>query len=183
MLRYADGDARAFGELYDELAPSILRFLFRGVRERSIAEDLTQQTFLAIHRARGSFDQEASVRPWAYAIARRLMLDTMRAKKRRPEHELTEADAVYALTNPETSTLARFEAVTLMKKLRTLPDIYREAFELVRLEGLSMSEAAEAAGCSVAAMKLRAHRAYEQLGLGEESARSRIGCERGGGGA
>ena len=55
MERYAGGDEAAFADLYDAVAPSLLRFLRRGTHDASAAEDLMQQTLLHIHRARGSF--------------------------------------------------------------------------------------------------------------------------------
>ncbi len=78
MDRYACGDDAAFDELYDLLAPRLNVFLCRRVRDEALAEDLVQQTFLQMHAARRHFSQGAEVMPWAFAIARRLLIDSVR---------------------------------------------------------------------------------------------------------
>ncbi len=96
MDRYAAGDDSAFAEVYDGLAARLYEYLLAQVRNRALAEDLVQQTFLQMHRARGSFAAGSDVRPWAFAIARRLMIDGMRRAKRERLHvaeELQTADA------------------------------------------------------------------------------------------
>ncbi len=86
MERYANGDEAAFAELYDAVAPRLLGFLRKALRDDSAAEDLMQQALLQIHRARGSFIPGAPVIPWAFAIARRLIIDS--ARRRRIERRL-----------------------------------------------------------------------------------------------
>src|SRR5215510_2245393 len=92
MERYARGDATAFADLYDAIAPRLLGFLRRATRDASVAEDLMQLTLLHMHRARGSFIPGAPVMPWAFAIARRLMTD--HARRRRVELRLFSEAAV-----------------------------------------------------------------------------------------
>src|SRR5436305_1552434 len=60
------------------LAPRLLGYLFRHTRDRARAEDVVQQTMLRIHKARGRFTPGAEVTPWAFAIARRLLIDSHR---------------------------------------------------------------------------------------------------------
>src|SRR5688572_8224274 len=78
MDRYARGEDAAFAEVYDGLAPRLMAFLVRYTRDRARAEDVVQQTMLQIHRARGRFTPGAQVVPWAFAIARRLLIDSHR---------------------------------------------------------------------------------------------------------
>ena len=80
MERYADGDESAFATLYDEVAPRLLRFTSRQLRSAAAAEDVVQQAFLQMHVARGQFTRGAAVLPWAYAIARRLVIDLSRRR-------------------------------------------------------------------------------------------------------
>src|SRR5258708_24666732 len=82
MERYAAGDDSAFGDVYDALAPRLFAYLKRQTREVTRAEDLLQQTLLQIHRGRASFLPGAEVTPWAFAIARRLVIDASRRDKR-----------------------------------------------------------------------------------------------------
>src|SRR5262245_49613028 len=82
MERYSAGEDSAFSELYEALAPRLFGFLQRQTRDQALAEDLLQQTLLHIHRARGRYIPGADVMPWAFAIARRLVIDWQRAHKR-----------------------------------------------------------------------------------------------------
>src|SRR3954470_5646877 len=84
MDRYAAGDDSGFEVVYDLLAPRLAAYLARRVRDRGAVEDIVQQTFMHMHRARGSFIRGAEVLPWAFAIARRLMIDNDRLARRQP---------------------------------------------------------------------------------------------------
>jgi RNA polymerase sigma-70 factor (ECF subfamily) len=148
MDRYACGDDSAFSELYDLLAPRLTAFLARRARDEALASDLVQQTFLQMHASRRHFSEGADVMPWAFAIARRLLIGLP-------------SDRIVAHRRP---------AARVGKELERVPDAQRVAFELVKRDGLSLAEAAEVLGTTVAAVKLRIHRTYEALraALGEE---------------
>jgi RNA polymerase sigma-70 factor (ECF subfamily) len=167
MERYASGDDDAFAEVYDALAPRLYGYLLRQTRDASRAEDLLQQTMLQLHRARDRFIPGAEVLPWAFAIARRLMIDAARKNKRELlVSDLQEDDvALGASTDPSADELVQAQqlAQRIELELRKLPANQRIAFELVKQEGLSLSEAAQTLGTTVAAVKLRAHRAYQSL--------------------
>lgn len=170
MERYAAGDDSAFEPLYDALAPRLLGFLRRSTRDATLSEDLLQQTLLRMHKARGAFAIGAAVTPWAYAIARRLMLDAQRTRRRKPEDAIGHEDLLASADNPESRVADRERLLQLDGKLAKLPEEHRTAFELVRVEGLSLAEAAAVVGATPAAMKMRAHRAYVALGLGHDEA-------------
>ena len=167
MERYAAGDDGAFGEIYDKLAPRLFAFLLRQSRDRAKAEDVVQQTMLQIHRARGRFMQGAQVMPWAFAIARRLMIDQHRRGGREvlaPTDDDTTGDLLASLdAGADELAIAKEVAERLGEELQRLPENQRVAFELIKQEGLSVAEAAQVLGTTVAAVKLRAHRAYEAL--------------------
>ena len=82
MARYCDGDASAFRELYAAVAPRLLGYLMKMSRSRAAADDLLQQTFLKVHRARGAYVRGADPLPWIYAIAHRTFIDSARKDKR-----------------------------------------------------------------------------------------------------
>lgn len=166
MARYADGDAAAFARVYDELAPRLRGFLRRRCADAERAEDVLQSTFLAMHRARGRFVPGAPVLPWCFAIARRLAIDDARRALRRPEASEAEAEAAPAgdpRPDAAEALQARRLAADLAAELDALPVTQREAFELVRLDGFTLEEAAMAVGTSAASMKARSHRAQETL--------------------
>ncbi len=167
MERYAAGDDAAFAEVYDALAPRLMAYLRRQTRDAAFAEDVLQQTLLHMHRARGTFIQGSSVFPWAFAIARRLVIDGARRGRR---DLLAGAAEIGAEDDPSTEhgmadqeVEARELARKLQSELSKLPANQRAAFELLRIEGLSHNEAAEVLGATVSAVKLRAHRAYVAL--------------------
>jgi RNA polymerase sigma-70 factor (ECF subfamily) len=174
MERYAGGDDSAFAAVYDKIAPRLYGYLLRQTRERARAEDLVQQTMLHIHRARARFIPGAEVTPWAFAIARRLLLDSLRRAKR--EGTVAEDDPDTALAHDDAAddvVQARQLAARISSILAGLPESQRVAFELLKQEGLTVAEAAEVLGATPAAVKLRAHRAYEalRLALGDAMAR------------
>jgi RNA polymerase sigma-70 factor (ECF subfamily) len=143
MERYANGDDSAFAELYDAIAPRLLGFLCKATRDRVAAEDLMQQTFLQLHRARGSFVRGAPVMPWAVAIAKRLVIDG--ARRRRVELRLfiTEAPADDDRVTPEPMVSASADEILdarrlerrMRRRIDALPENQRTAYQLVKQDG------------------------------------------------
>jgi RNA polymerase sigma-70 factor (ECF subfamily) len=167
MDRYACGDDAAFSELYDLLAPRLSSFVSRRVREAARTEDLVQQTFLQMHCARRHFVRGADVTPWAFAIARRLMIDAARKGGREflgddvDGAEEPEAPAQFVASD---RIVGRREVMRRVEqKLSAVPGAQRTAFELVHFDGLTTAEAAQVLGTTVMAVKLRVHRANEAL--------------------
>ena len=170
MQRYQAGDAQAFRELYALVAPKMLGYLGKLTKSRAVADDLLQQTFLKIHRARAAYVLGADPLPWFYSIAHRTFIDEVRRQQRAvvrsagddvPEIPagLTGESADRAdepRVDPELAREAR-------DALEGLPVQQREAVVLTKLEGKSVAEAAAIAGTTVGAMKVRAHRGYEAL--------------------
>lgn len=172
MARYCNGDADAFRTLYKRVAPKLLNYLLRMARERALAEDLLQVTFLKIHRARSVYVLGADPLPWIYAIAHRTFLDEMRKRQRSKVH-LGRSDDNLVEQHAHISGLAaeivadREDNTELTKAalvaLERLPEKQREAVVLTKLNGKSIAEAAAIAGTSPGAMKVRAHRGYLAL--------------------
>ncbi len=170
MARYQDGDATAFRELYAQVAPRLLGYLMKMARSRAVAEDLVQQTFLKVHRARGAYVRGADPLPWIYSIAHRTFIDearkTKRAVVRVADDEVPEVAAGIDGTSVDRRDEPRVDpdlARAALDALAELPEQQREAVVLTKLDGKSVAEAAEIAGTSVGAMKVRAHRGYEAL--------------------
>lgn len=165
MERYAEGDAAAFEVLYDALAQRLYAFLLRQVRDAARAEDLVQQVLLQIHDARGTYIAGARVVPWAFAIARNLVIDGHRRQRHRErfEEHCAVDDAPSRDPLPDEVMQARQAAHELERALAALPESHRLAFELLKYDGLSLVEAAEVLGVTVGALKVRAHRVYKAL--------------------
>ena len=177
MGRYAEGDAQAFEVVYDQLAPRLYGYLLRQTRDVARAEDLLQQTFLLLHRNRGSFSPGAPVVPWAFAIARRLSIDQLRRARFEGSSSDGAAGADCATADPQPDALASARQLDgqFRQAFAKLPASQQAAFTMIRQEGLTMAEAAAVLGTTASAVKLRAHRAYEALrqALGEAFDRPR----------
>jgi RNA polymerase sigma-70 factor (ECF subfamily) len=189
MDRFAAGDDAALGQVYDLAAPAVMTFLMGLTRDRQLAEDLTQETFLRIHRARGLFHPGAPVLPWAYTIARRLFLDDVRARRAtrvvphdpppgtRDGEDAPSLDVAGGGPNAEELLADRELSQALDQALHKLPEAQASAFRLLKGEGLSVAEVATILGTTKGAVKLRAHRAYEALrGLLRADLRGRDGA-------
>jgi RNA polymerase sigma-70 factor (ECF subfamily) len=164
MARYADGDEGAFEAIYDDLSPRLYGFLVRQTGDSALAEDLMQQTFLQLHRSRSAFRPGAAALPWAFAIARRLAIDTARrARFEVRQSDDTIAERAGAEPSPDMMASARQLDSRFQTEFAKLPESQRTAFTMIRHEGLSIAEAASALGTTGSAVKLRAHRAYETL--------------------
>jgi RNA polymerase sigma-70 factor (ECF subfamily) len=158
MERFLDGDARAFEDLFERLAPRLERGLRLLTGDRHLAEDLTQTTFLKVLRARDTYQRGMAVQTWVWAIARNAYLDDRRRRARAPEVLVAEPDPP-----PGDEVATRAPDDDLERALAALPPAQREAIVLLKVQGLSADEAAAAAGTTAGAVKMRAQRAYETL--------------------
>jgi RNA polymerase sigma-70 factor, ECF subfamily len=178
MIRYCDGDAAAFRELYSRVAPRLIAYLQRMSGDRASAEDLVQQTFLKVHRARSAYVRGADPIPWLFAIARRTFLDEAR-RRRRARVRVPSGDghlpdmpaAIDGAPLAEGAPPAEQQQTgpdpdlvhAALDALSRLPPAQREALILTKMSGKSIAEAAAITGTTPGAMKLRAHRAYVAL--------------------
>lgn len=159
MVDYALGDGRAFRILFARYWPLVLR---RVASQRHDADDLVQQTFLHLHRARHDFDPSHRFRPWLLTIALNVKKEHYRKRRRRPEL-LSELDGPPELSD-ERSTWTDFERTSALRRaVERLPRTQREVLELRCELGLSFSEVARTLGITVSAVKVRAHRGYVTL--------------------
>ncbi|MCC6767281.1 MAG: RNA polymerase sigma factor [Deltaproteobacteria bacterium] len=153
------GDATAYRALLDDLGPQLTRFLRRRVRNADDLPDAFQDTFLALHRARFTYQSPRPIEPWLFAIARNVAADYGRRWQRRRRHELP----TDAAPEPTADAPSRDVGSELETALRTLPNRQREALQMLKLQDLSIREAAARLGTTPGALKLRAHRAYLAL--------------------
>ncbi|MEO5728486.1 MAG: RNA polymerase sigma factor [Byssovorax sp.] len=167
MDRYACGDAQAFAALHQALHPRLLAFLTRMSGSPVLADDLVQETFLRMHRARSTFAAGGAVIPWAYAIARNVHIDHARSAKLRATERLPSDPGSEAVdrggADAESAAIAAEAARAVERVLARIPASQRDAFVLIRYEGLSVQDAAAILGTTPTAVKLRAFRAYEAL--------------------
>jgi len=162
MLAYANGDERAFRELFQRYAPVLLRLCTRQVGRPADAQDLVQQTFLQLHRARRDFRADMRLRPWVMTIALNLARDLLRRRGRRPETRVDEA-TLPAVPAGSGAYADADVARRVRLALSGLPREQREVIELHWFEQLSFAEIAGIVGATSGAVRVRAHRGYVTL--------------------
>jgi len=160
MREYQSGRFEAFDDLYAALAPPLRRYLLSHVRDAAKADDLDQETFLQLHRARHTYDPAYPVTPWAMAIARHVRLMDHRALSRRPRA----TDDVNDVELPVRGEAASFvERSEVRRALSQVPATRRNAVIQHHVLGLSFREIAERTGIAETAAKLRSSRGMAQL--------------------
>jgi RNA polymerase sigma-70 factor (ECF subfamily) len=158
MKRVQEGDADAYGVLLDDIKPALLHVLRRWAVDRDELQDLIQEALLALHTARHTYDPQQPFEPWLFSIVRYVAGRYRRRRMRRMSWEILVDEAEERPADPEVDPATRLEDV-----LGQLPPTQREAFTLVKLEGLDLEQAARRAGTTVGALKVRAHRAYKAI--------------------
>lgn len=160
MTGYQQGRMEDFSGLYAALSQPLQRYLWTFVRNTAVAEDLLQETFLQIHRARHTYMPPRPVKPWVYAISRHVALMYLRSQRRRkeslPDDELPEVPVP-----PEMASFA--DKATLHRLLAELPRRGKEELVLHHLMGFSFEEIGHIVGCAPGTAKVRAHRALKAL--------------------
>ncbi len=163
------GDLDAFTELVRRAQERIYALIYGMTRNRQDADDLTQETFLSAYRAMPGFGGRSTFSTWAHRIAVNLTLNHL--KKRGREKGRTELDENAALPegsaadhlSPEDETLRAGLHEKIDEAIRALPPLYRAAFTLVEMRGMSHAEAAEILGCSENTVSWRMHKARKML--------------------
>ena len=164
MAAAQDGEARAYTALLRAITPYLRAVARRAGREGDVLEDGVQDILLTIHAIRQSYDPRRPFAPWLLAVARHRLSDRLRRRGRLRfrETELTPAHETFAMdeTNlPDESGEVR----QLHKAIAGLPPGQRQAVELLRLQELTLKEAAARSGQSPSALKVALHRALRRL--------------------
>ena len=158
MQQLQQGDADACRELFDSIGPSLTYFLKRRVADPQELEDVYQEVFMAVFEARHTYEVGRPFEPWLFAIARNIAVDYSRRRWTRAHWEELVAEPPEQRADTSNTAAPELSAV-----LAQLPRDQREAFSMLKLDGLSVDAAAARAGISVGALKVRAHRAYKSL--------------------
>lgn len=171
MLAVRDGDDAAFATLHRRHAARLLRHLEHMVRDAAVAEELLQDAFLRVHRARARWTPQARVTTWLWTIATNLALNELRRPRRRHPHRSTDAsdvdraplelDALAA--RADDIAHARHVGTSLQNALAALPARQRDALLLAAVDGLSYAEVAASLGTSEKSVKALVHRARVAL--------------------
>ena len=177
MLAFRRGDARAFETLVQRHQRGIYNFILRSVRDRSRTEELLQEVFLRVVRAKDRYERTAKFTTWIYAIARNLCVDESRRARfrdhksldaKRPGRDGEEGGNLLSrMPAADVPTDEAAEAPTLRRRMKAaieaLPDDQREVFLLRQLSGLSFREIGETLGVPENTVKSRMRYALEKL--------------------
>ncbi|TKB62565.1 MAG: sigma-70 family RNA polymerase sigma factor [Nitrospira sp.] len=161
-------DPDAFGQLVERYATVIVNLAYRMVGERTEAEDLAQETFVAAFKALPTFRAESKFSTWLYRIAANKCKDWLRAK--RPGQSVRDVDVEEVLDDrvveertPERLLSQQQVAAQLDRAIQRLPPLYREAFVLKHVEGLSYEEMQEILSVNADTLKMRVYKGRLQL--------------------
>jgi len=169
LIRMASGDREALAIIFRRHHGTVYRFSRQMLGSKEVAEDITQDVFVALTRSAGRFNPAvASLSTYLYGIARNLVLQHYKRSRSRVEVNIDtiggDSDAVLAIADDPSESISR---VQLTQQLRLailhLPVHYREVVVLCELNGLSYEEAASVAGCPVGTVRSRLSRARQML--------------------
>jgi RNA polymerase sigma factor (sigma-70 family) len=159
------GDAAAYRRFLETISMRLRGYLRSqlarvGRQEASEAEDVLQETLLALHLSRHTYDPASPVTAWAHAIARYKLVDHLRRSGRHAAN-LPLDDEAYQLAAPD--TVASDARLDLARAMQALPERTRTLIDRVKVQGCTMAEAADAAGMTETAAKVAIHRGLRAL--------------------
>jgi RNA polymerase sigma-70 factor (ECF subfamily) len=165
VRRAQDGDAEAFGELYDHYVTMVHRYAYHRVGDRATAEDVTSETFVrALRRIDSLSFQGRDVGAWLVTIARNIIRDQVKSSRFRLEVTTADMrDADRATDGPEDAVVQHMTNQRLLECVQQLGSEQQECIVLRFLHGLSVSETAEIMGKKDGAIKALQHRAVRRL--------------------
>ncbi|WNK42090.1 sigma-70 family RNA polymerase sigma factor [Pantoea agglomerans] len=159
MARAQAGDRAAYNQLLKAMVPAIRALVCKKIRDEGLVEDVIQETLLAIHRVRHTYDPQRPILPWVAAIASARAIDALRHRGRRQEvqdeEELQRQPAASAESSADTDILSGY--------LDNLPLRQREIVESVHLREQSLAQVAAETNQSLSAVKSLLHRAMVNL--------------------
>ena len=168
VARCLKQDQDAFGQLVERYATVIVNLAYRMVGDRTEAEDLAQETFVAAFKAMPTFRAESKFSTWLYRIAANKCKDWLRIKRPgQGQHDVDLEDLfdvrVVESRTPERLLSQQQVAAELDRAIQRLPPLYREAFVLKHVEGLSYEEMQEILGVNGDTLKMRVYKGRVQL--------------------
>ena len=175
MLDVKAGDEQSFELLLRRYRTPLVNFLHRMVRDAAVAEDLAQEVFLRVYRARQEYAPSAKFTTWMFRIATNLALNSMRDNRHRKmeismdqttetgEDDQRQLEVPDRAPSVEQELVARCRAEMIMKAIHALPEKQRAAVLLHKYQELDYDEIAGVLECSESALKSLLFRAYETL--------------------
>lgn len=171
MLRVKDGDAASFALLLERHRLPVIHFLYRMVQNQAVAEELAQDVFLRVYRARASYEPTAKFTTWLFRIAMHLALNWLRdgrMKRGQESLDLATAELFGRQVPDRTPTIEQdlvheVKLAEVRRAIEALPAKQRAAVLMHKYQEMEYSQIARVLGCSESAVKSLLFRAYETL--------------------
>ncbi|MGC9973253.1 MAG: sigma-70 family RNA polymerase sigma factor [Bryobacteraceae bacterium] len=171
MLRVKEGDAASFALLLERHRAPVIHFLYRMVQNQAVAEELAQEAFLRVYRARASYEPTAKFTTWLFRIATHLALNSLRDGRFQRFHESLDEEGEQAASREiadrrltiEQTLLDRARLEEVRRAIAALPDKQRAAVLMHKYQEMEYSQIARVLNCSEPAVKSLLFRAYETL--------------------
>jgi RNA polymerase sigma-70 factor, ECF subfamily len=161
MVAAQGGDRHSYEALLTRVAGLVQAFVRKRAGDASWCDDVVQESLLAVHRARHTYDPSRPFAPWLYAIIQNRFIDALRIQRRRLLRELQAGATLESSGRP----LQERDAILrdVRRAVSGLPDNQRRVIELLKFEELSVREVAARLGMSETNVKVTAHRGYRAL--------------------
>ncbi len=171
MLQVREGDMSCFSVLVDRHRAPVIHFVYRMVQDQAVAEELAQEVFVRIYRARESYEPSAKFTTWMFRIASHLALNWIRDHKGERGKESLDQEIVEGASrqvvdreaNVEQRMLREVRLAEVRRAIQLLPEKQRAAVLMHKYEEMDYSQIARTLECSEPALKSLLFRAYETL--------------------
>jgi RNA polymerase sigma-70 factor (ECF subfamily) len=166
LMRAAQGgNGAAYSRLLLELLPMLRGWVSKKWRSQQDVEDIVQDILMSLHSVRHTYDPARPFMPWLMTIAARRIADAARRLSSRAANETTVEimPETFSMDDTKSAQDTSDDQEAIRMALGSLPEGQREAIELMKLQGLSLQEASERTGKSVAALKVTVHRAIKAM--------------------
>ena len=171
MLRVRDGDEASFALLLERHRGPVIHFLYRMIQNQPVAEELAQEVFLRVYKARGRYEPTAKFTTWLFRIANHMALNWIRdGKHERQQSSIDEEKGDGSsiqlrdrAPNTEQSMLREARMAEVRRAIQSLPDKQRSAVLMHKYQEMEYAQIAVVLECSESAVKSLLFRAYETL--------------------
>lgn len=167
MLKAQEGDKASYHELLKAVTPHLRGITRRYLGRGEDADDAVQDVLMIVHCIRHTYESGRPFKPWLNTIATRRCIDLLRRQAHRLKHEINatgdEFESPQSFPGPEEAVSRHHAADTLREAVAALPERQREAVRMLRLNELSLNEAAAQSDQSIGSLKVACHRALKSL--------------------
>ena len=171
MLRVKEGDSASFERLLGKYRSPVIGYLYRMVQDQGVAEELAQEVFLRVYRARSTYEPAAKFTTWLFRIATHLALNSLRDRRfERGRQSLDEVNdgappiqLVDRRSNREQELVAEAHLLEIRQAVAALPEKQRAAVLMHKYHEMDYTQIGAVLSCSTSAVKSLLFRAYETL--------------------